>query len=292
VITAIMRHVYRLSDSLKELFLVLWLWLPVGFAYQPRRTVPVIASLTTYPPRISKSWMAIETLLRQSVRAERLVLVLNNEEFPTRDLPRAIKRQTRRGLEILWAERNGRSHDKLIPVRAKYPGATIVTFDDDKYFPRTLLDELVSASMHYPGHVIGARGWLVRRADEHGDVHFGLGWTRATAGSAGSNLFTPGGNGCLYPPDSLSSMVDDLDAALEVCPAADDIWFWGALQKNKSLVACLGLPAHRPVSSLKDGPALSSIDPLEEDSQFQHALRHFGIREQIHKASLPAVTDG
>lgn len=288
---AIMRRLYLLSDALKELFLVLWLWLPLGFLYRQRRTVPVIASLTTYPPRIGKAWIAIETLLRQTVRAERLILVLNTEEFPTRELPSRIQRQVRRGLEILWVDRNGRSHDKLIPVRARFPGTTIVTFDDDKFFPRNLLDELVYASRRYPDHVIGARGWVVQKANNDGKVHFGLGWTRATPGMAGLNLFTPGGNGCLYPPDSLSSMVDDLDSALEVCPAADDIWFWGSLQKNKTQIMCLGLIAHRPVSALKDGPALSTIDPLEEDSQFQRALKHFGIREQVHKSSLPAVVD-
>ena len=77
---AFLRLAYRISDRLKEGLLVLWLSLPVGLLFGATRSVPVIASLTTYPPRISKSWLAIETLLRQSVRPERLVLVLNTEE--------------------------------------------------------------------------------------------------------------------------------------------------------------------------------------------------------------------
>ena len=83
---AFLRLAYRISDRLKEALLVLWLSLPVGLIFTTTRSVPVIASLTTYPPRISKSWLAIETLLRQSVRPERLVLVLNTEEFPTKKL--------------------------------------------------------------------------------------------------------------------------------------------------------------------------------------------------------------
>ena len=188
--------------------------------------------------------------------------------------------------------RNGRSHDKLIPVRTAFPGETIVTFDDDKFFPRNLLRELVTASESHPRHVVGARGWVIRKDEKGTDIHFGQGWTRATLGMTGSYLFTPGGNGCLYPPNSLNSMVDDLDAALSICPAADDIWFWGAIQKNNSPIVCLGMPPHRPVSLLKGGPALSSIDIREEDLQFQRALDHYGIRDQILKASQPAVTDG
>jgi hypothetical protein len=257
-----MRRVYRLSDAVKEVLLVLWLWLPLRFLIRHQRIVPVIASLTTYPPRIARSWLAIETLLRQSVKPQHLVLVLNTEEFPSKQLPRRIHSQTK------------------------------MTFDDDKFFPRNLLNELFTASERHPGHVVGARGWVIRKDEKGTDINFGQGWTRATPGMTGSDLFTPGGNGCLYPPDSLSYMVDDLESALSICPAADDIWFWGAIQKNSSPILCLGMPPHRPVSLLKGGPALSSIDPLEEDLQFQSALDHYGIRDQVLKASQPRVTDG
>ena len=287
-----MRLVYRFSDAVKEFVLVLWLWLPLGFLIRHQRTVPVIASLTTYPPRIARSWLAIETLLRQSAKPRHLVLVLNTEEFPSKELPPRIHRQTKRGLEVLWVPRNGRSHDKLIPVRAAYPKEIIVTFDDDKFFPRNLLNDLVTASERHPRHIVGARGWVIRRDGKGTDIHFGQGWTRATPGMVGSYLLTPGGNGCLYPPGSLSSMVDDLDAALSICPAADDIWFWGAIQKNSSPILCLGMPPHRPVSLLKGGPALSSIEPFKEDLQFQRALDHYGIRDQILKASKPAMING
>ena len=286
---AFLRLAYKISDQLKEALLVLWLSLPVGLLFTATRSVPVIASLTTYPPRISKSWLAIETLLRQSVRPERLVLVLNTEEFPSKKLPRRIVRQTRRGLEILWAHRNGRSHDKLIPVRAAFPQATIVTFDDDKFFPRDLLEKLTEESDQSPGKVIGARGWEVRRGEVDDEIHFGEGWTRAGPDSSGQHLFLPGGNGCLYPYDSLHAIVDDLDEALRVTPDADDVWFWGSLQKNSSQMMCLGLPPHRPVSALKAGPALSALGESENQRQFQDALDFFGIRDRVHQHSLKAV---
>ena len=286
---AFLRLAYRISDRLKEALLVLWLSLPMGFLFTATRSVPVIASLTTYPPRISKSWLAVETLLRQNVKPERLVLVLNTEEFPSRKLPRRIVRQTRRGLEILWAHRNGRSHDKLIPVRAAFPQATIVTFDDDKFFPRDLLEKLTEASDQSPGKVIGARGWEVRRGEVDDEIHFGEGWTRAGPDSSGQHLFLPGGNGCLYPYDSLHAIVDDLDEALRVTPAADDVWFWGALQKNSGQMVCLGLPPHRPVSALKTGPALSALGESENERQFQDALDFFGIRDRVHQHSLKAA---
>jgi hypothetical protein len=215
-------------------------------------------------------------------------LVLNTEEFPSKKLPRRIARQTRRGLEILWAHRNGRSHDKLIPVRAAFPQTTIVTFDDDKFYPRGLLEKLTEESEQSPGKVIGARGWEIRRAQD-GEIHFGEGWTRATPHSSGQHLFFPGGNGCLYPYDSLHALVDDLDEALRVTPTADDVWFWGALQKNSSQMVCLGLPPHRPVSALKAGPALSALGEEENERQFHDALDFFGLRDRVHQHSLKAA---
>ena len=292
MIKTIKRAFFRLSDALQEALLVLWLGLPLGFLYRTRTTVPVIASLTTYPPRIDKSWQAIETLLRQSVAPERLILVLSLEEFPSLELPKRIRGQMKRGLEVLWVDRNGRSYDKMLPARSKFPRMTVVTFDDDKFFPRNLLRELFEASLQNPGSVVGARGWIIRKLEAEPELRFGDGWTRATQGIKGSHLFTPGGNGCLYPYNSLSHWVDDLDEALRVCPTSDDIWFWGALQKNKSSVVCLGMPPHRPVSRLKRGPSLSSINSTGEDTQFQTVLDYFNIRGHVLSSAQPGETDG
>ena len=267
---ALKKVFYALTDSLRELMMVTELALPNFRRRGTTPEIPVIASLTTYPPRIGLAWLAIESLLRQSVRPRKLILVLSEDEFPQKIVPRRIQQQSRRGLEILWVARNGRSYDKLIPVRQRYPGETIVTFDDDKFFPRTLLEELYLASVQNPGSVIGSRGWII--PSDGTEIHYGANWVRATPGARGRNLFTPGGNGCLYPPSSLDSTCENLDLALAICPTADDIWFWGAIQKTQSNLVCLGLPAHRPVKALTSTTALSDINRHSNDSQLQKIL--------------------
>lgn len=264
---------YALTDSLRELVMVTLLALPNFCRRGTTSEIAVIASLTTYPPRIGLAWLAIETLLRQSVKPRKLILVLSEEEFPKKIVPRRIQQQSRRGLEILWVARNGRSYDKLIPVRQRYPGETIVTFDDDKFFPRTLLEELYLASVQNPGSVIGSRGWVIPAEDK--EIHYGSDWVRATPGARGRNLFTPGGNGCLYPPRSLDPTSENLDLALEICPTADDIWFWFATQRTASPTVCLGLRPHRSIRSQKGTPALSAINSTKNDDQFQQMLKRF-----------------
>ncbi len=273
------RHSYALIDFLREALLVFELWLPELQSRARRPEVPVIASLTSYPPRIRFAWIAIETLLRQSVKPKRLFLVLNEQEFPGRSVPRKIRAQTRRGLEILWTGENGRSYDKLIPVHQEFPRDTIVTFDDDKFFPHQLLHKLYQGSIAHPKAVIGSRGWVISFA--HNGLHYGSAWVRAHEGAKGRALLTPGGNGCLYPPDSMDQSVDNLQKALEICPTADDIWFWGAIQKAGTSLVCLGLPAHRPIRAMKSTQALSDTNATANDSQFQRVLDFWDIRETI-----------
>ena len=278
MIRRLKRLIFQSSDWLKEALLVIRLSIPIPQRFSLRReTVPVIASLTSYPARIGQAWLAIETLLRQTVRPNQLLLVLSREEFPEQKLPSKIINQTRRGLTVLWVDNNGKSFDKLLPARALFPGETIVTFDDDKYFPPSLLENLLKASQTNPSAVIGARGWSMRESTTPGEIHYGSNWKRTTPGEKGDHVLTPGGNGCLYPPDSLSPLVDSLDSALKHCPTADDIWFWGALRKKGTPILSLGMKAHRPVRFLKKSRALSDVNEEANDAQFQNVIKHFSL---------------
>jgi len=283
--SAFKKFLFIASDTVKEFFTIVLLWLPEIRPAPQKPEIPVIVSMTTYPPRIKSAWISIETLLRQTVRPMKLLLVLSIEEFPTQKLPFRIRAQTRRGLEILWINRTSGSYDKLIPVRKAFPGATIVTFDDDKYFPSRLLERLHDASRKNPESVVGSRGWVIRRTP-FGTASYGSNWVRATPGARGRNLITPGGNGCLYPSISLDLEVDNLDNAIKVCPTADDIWFWAAIQKKGSQIVSLGDQAHRPVKSLGSGHALSKINEVANANQFQKALDFWEIRSSLDAVLL------
>jgi hypothetical protein len=91
----------------------------------------MVISLTSFPDRIRHVWLVVETLLRQDRKADSIVLVLAECQFPGRKLPRRLQMQQHRGLEIMWVAEDLRSYKKLIPVREAYPDATIVTVDDD-----------------------------------------------------------------------------------------------------------------------------------------------------------------
>jgi hypothetical protein len=271
---------HRLVDLLRELKLSLWLALPTGKLRQ-KTDAPrgVVIGMTSYPARIQTAWKAVETLLRQDVPGIPVVLVLATNEFPHHKLPRRLASQTQRGLEILWVEKNGKSFDKLLPVRAHYPEATIITVDDDKYFPPDTIKRLLEAHAQNPRHIVGTRGWRVIKPTEKAALEFGVAWERSLPGDEGRGLHLPGGNGCLYPSGSLDPIVDDLDLAMRLCPTADDMWFWAAAHQQKTPFLCLGMPAHRPVGSQSRTPALSKEDTARSLEQFRCVVDHFGFTD-------------
>jgi hypothetical protein len=270
--------VYTITDQLRESLITLRLALPHWRAVAKSAPVSgVVLGMTSYPARIRSAWKAVETLLRQDVSGIPVILVLSEDEFPDRVIPRRLRAQRKRGLQVLWTKRNGRSFDKLLPIRQEFPGATIITVDDDKYFPPTLVSELLGAHQKHPNHIIGSRGWRVLPAEDTGAVSFGTGWVRSQPGDKGRGLHVPGGNGCLYPPDSLATIVDDLDLALDLCPTTDDIWFWAAAHLKKTPFYCLGMPPHRPIGSQEDTPALSDVNQHHEQHQFERVLKHCGL---------------
>ena len=58
---------------------------------QAKRKENIIVSLTSYPKRIGTVWLTIETLLRQSVKPDEIILWLAQEQFKSIDvLPREL----------------------------------------------------------------------------------------------------------------------------------------------------------------------------------------------------------
>ena len=92
----------------------------------------IIVSLTSYPARIDVVNTTIESILNQSLKANRIILWLAPEQFPNKekDLPDKLIKLKKYGLIIDWYHDIG-SYKKLIPTLKLYPNDIIVTADDD-----------------------------------------------------------------------------------------------------------------------------------------------------------------
>lgn len=241
----------------------------------------VVVSLTSFPARIRYAWIAIETIFQQRRKPAKVVLVLAEEEFPGRSLPRMIRQQEKRGLELLWVARNTRSYKKLLPTRMAYPEATIVTVDDDLVYDPGMLEELIAAADRHPGAIVGHRGWAICAA-EPGRLEPYLDWPPADRSTPSARVFLTSGAGALYPPGILDDTpLLDVDLAQTLCPFGDDIWFWAMARLVGAPLVCLGNHALRPVRRLHESPSLMAVNwgAGQNDIQLQRVMQHFSLWE-------------
>lgn len=198
-----------------------------GTDFSARYGHELVVSLTSFPARIHVVRFAIHSLLKQSIKPNRLVLWLADSQFPGKenDLPSELLSLLPLGLEIRWCE-DLKSFKKLIPAIRQFPDAIIVTADDDLYYPPDWLKSLYQSWLEYETcvHCCGMRQvtW-----DERGKLNsYGL-WTwNPPDGTPAFRNTQLGGYGALYPPRSLHPDVANADLLSRLSPTADDLWFW------------------------------------------------------------------
>jgi len=242
----------------------------------------VIVSLTSHPRRIGLAWKAIRSLLLQTY-SSRVVLVLSLEEFPDRMLPSRLDRLQSNGLEIVWVAGNSRSYQKLLPIRAREPAAIVVTADDDVFYPRWWLSELMRAHGEHPESVLAHRAKEVCLADS-GRLCPYVQWGHATTKTPSKRVFATAHGGILYPPHALPDIALDEKLAMRLSPTADDVWFWamGLLAEAQVAVVSDRFREFITVPGSHDsGLFHMNVFDNQNDAQLERVLDHFGLWEAI-----------
>lgn len=240
----------------------------------------LVVSLTSFPARIKTTWIAVESIIRQSARPEKIALVLNKSEFgSTCDLPRELEKQKKHGLEIIWTEKDLRSYGKLIPIKTIYPEAHIVTIDDDVIYAEHMLANLMDSYQPNSRQIIGCRGYEIQINIDGNPLPYTT-WAPANAVTPSSTCFLTGVGGVLYPPDSLPWDVACNSELFEsLCPTADDIWFWAMSLIHGSQRQCLGEHRIQEIKRLIKTPRLSrnNVSRGGNDRQLQLVINHFNL---------------
>ncbi len=198
----------------------------------------LIVSLTSFPGRIDKVWLTVETLIRQSVKPNKVILWISQDEFRGVPIGRQLNELTNYGLSIRFCKDNLYSHKKYYDAFRCYPKATIVTVDDDMLYPPDFIDKLLKWNLKHPrsicclisrniaitdGRILPYRQWpYVLRSTE---PQF-------------ANLVMSGG-GTLFPPGSLHRDVLDKDAIHDFALTTDDLWLKVMSLRVGTRVACL-----------------------------------------------------
>ncbi|HMQ06350.1 MAG TPA: hypothetical protein PKC30_03565 [Saprospiraceae bacterium] len=188
-----------------------------------KREEKYIVSLTSFPARMDRIWITIDSLLRQSFKPDRVILWLGNEQFPGWIVPDELKALQQRGLEIRMCD-DLKSHKKYYYSCSQFKDANIITCDDDVYYPRNTLEELVNTHIKYPTSVVANFAHLI--ICREGRISPYKKWKHKykSIKKPSHQLLQVGVGGVLYPPNSLYKDVFNKELIFQLSPKSDDVW--------------------------------------------------------------------
>ena len=247
-----------------------------------RREQRIIVSLTTYPKRIGTIWLTIETLMRQRVKPDEIILWLAQSQFPNglKDLPENLLRLQSRGLSIRFCD-DLRSHKKYYYALQEYSKDLVILADDDMFYPRDTIQKLLKMHKRWPSDICCMTAQVMEPDFQSAPSLWrnpGLGehnWQHADRIQA----FT--GSGTLIPPDALPPEAFDKDTFQRICPYADDLWMTFMAHRKGTKITTMS--TWRPFPVCIYGTAAGSLyyingEGKQNDIQWQNLLDHYGVK--------------
>lgn len=199
----------------------------------------LIISLTSYSRRINNVWQVVYTLLCQSLKPDKIILWLSEEEFGNiSNLPNNLKKLVKYGLEVRFCKDIG-PHKKYYYTMKNYPQAIVITVDDDVYYPSNTVELLYKKHLEFPNSV--CCNWAHEITfDSERHIRPYSQWKSAIDNHnmlPQNKIFPVGYQGVLYPAKCLDNIVFSEKSIARLAPTTDDIWlkFAAFLNKTKAI---------------------------------------------------------
>lgn len=203
---------------------------PIGYGLNSadERSRKLVCSLTSFPARIEEIWISIETLFRQTYKADEIILWLSKNQFAGQALPQSILNCQEKGLTIRWVDGDLRSHKKYFYVLQEYKGkdVNVVLLDDDLYYPERLLENLVCMARRHP-HSICATRVHKMTYDREGQLKPYRQWIHnynPKQEICSGDFFFTSGAGTLIPVGIMPADTFNDEVFKRICFHADDVW--------------------------------------------------------------------
>lgn len=256
----------------------------------PKQDDSVILSLTSYGKRVKGSAVfTVYSLLRQTVRANRVVLWLNEDEFNSENLPSDLQFLCKYGLEVRFCKDIG-SYTKLIHSLSAFPDKHIITADDDLYYSKNFVQEFVEAHRQHPQAIITGFAKIPVLDGEQQLAPYDA-WPEyhhvpASFRYDSQKLFPLGVGGVLYPSHVFDDEVSNEVVFTALCPKADDIWLYimGLRSQAEKRILTDSRIAYYHTDLLrqyvtKDRLTATNRFRGENDTQLQALMEHYKIKE-------------
>lgn len=242
---------------------------------------PIIISLTTYSGRIDVVDIAVKCILRQTVKPNRIVIWIAEDEFTENTIPSRVKDLQQFGVEIRYCD-NLLAHKKYFYALQEFANSYVITFDDDFFFEKHMLENVMNLKRQFPDCIITNRAHFIKF--EKGKLLPYRRWRHNTTQTTpGHQIFATGGVGTVYEPEFFKDYIFNKELIQDLSPRADDVWlkFMAYLNgikvvtNNKYNKDFVTLP-----ESQKEQLIQSNVQAGGNDSQIRNVINYFKINEQ------------
>lgn len=237
----------------------------------------IIVTFTSYPGRIGRIWLVIETILRQKTKPDRIILWLSKMQFSSLTaLPKRLLAQRERGLEIRLVEEDFKSHKKYFYALQEFPNDFLVTIDDDIFYESSMIKRLVNCSLANPNIIISR--YCKKIIWNESDLCPYSRWQRIDIQDKPNcySFFGTGG-GTLMPPGIFHQDVLKKELFMKLTPTADDIWLNAMCRMRGTKICCLGnITNYLPVKR-KDKSTLDFVNNVlnQNDQQIKDLIDYY-----------------
>jgi len=185
----------------------------------------IVVSLTSYSHRVDTVFYTLVSMLNQTVLPKRIILWLSKEEWGKKDnLPKRLLQLELHGIDIRLCD-DYKSYKKLVPTILAEDTDTVITVDDDVFYPCDHIEKLLKTSNKFPECIIAHMAHKITLR-ENGSIKPYVDWEFHSSDQHASFLLCPiGFGGVLYKKALLYKDVTDVEKFMLMCPDADDLWF-------------------------------------------------------------------
>ena len=236
----------------------------------------VIVSLTSFPARIGRLWLVVESMFRQTHKPDMIILWLSKEQFPTLDsVPQTLLDQQSRGLCIELRDGDLRSHKKFYYAMSEFPDDNVVTIDDDVLYQSNLIEELYKNHVVHPDSIIANHIFSLVYDKDRNLLPYRR-WVNEFENNSCHNVQI-GVGGVLYPPNSLYSDTLNKDLFMDLAKLADDLWLFSmARLNNRKVIKTDFFPSFLPIQN-RNNITLTSVNvgQNQNDIQIQNIRNYY-----------------
>lgn len=245
-----------------------------------------VLSLASHGKRVGDTLpYALYSLVTQTILPQKIVVYLDREHWSDEKLPDLLKKLQSVGVDFRYCE-DLKSYKKLIPALIQFPNNPIITFDDDFYFHPQYISWMLDAYNHSDKRtVLGHWGCI---PEKKGGKYIPYNeWRDCKYGDEHSPISFYGGSGVCYPPHVFDGEILRKELFMELCPKADDIWFWAMEERQgirREYITHKGYGCHTPVDRFyayevgsDNSLTKSNVINGENDKQLRNVLEYYHL---------------